>query len=754
MASEEDKLKQAQDEIDKLSRRLFILEDELRGVRSSRLIGGTIAARKLVRDDAPAFVKGLPRRSIGYTKNFVGLFLPYEQKRNLGSKKRRLLTSIRNKTGFSRKFDIFSGDRRGMKRVANERYNQDYILSVVIPYYNREATIDDTLQSLTQQTFINFETILVDDGSTEESSKTKLKEIKEKYESLNLTIIKQKNQGVAAARNNGIKKAVGKYIICLDSDDMLAPTYIEKCLIVLEPNPEISLVTTHRQDMGVFDNINKLIDYQPLGLRRDNMITTASAFTKDAFNRAGGFKSNIGYEDWELWLSMAEKGDWGYTIPEPLFHYRVALESRYVEDKNLHKQNIKTIENLHKNYISNVKAEISKRKQQPLLRYTTDTALINILDKDKYIKSKDNKPTILIAMSWMTFGGAETLVYNFCKALKDHYNFIFVTGLSSKNEWEYKFSELSDKIYHLPNLFLEKDLFSIGISHIINVHNVDILHVVHCGYVYEALPLIKENNPNTKTILTLFNDRVPDYVNNMKKYQSYLDIITVDSEAVGKSLTKQLNKDKNPQVIPNGIDVNKIFNPKLYERSKLRDGLDIKINEKAVFFIGRLSEEKNPDVFIKVAQRFAKSNENVKFFIVGDGPMYKECASLIHEYKLKSIRMLGYSADVAQYLAAADIMILPSSIEGFPLSILEAMSMEVAVVASSVGAISDVKHGQNGMCVSPGSVGDINTALSKLVSDENLLSSMKKAGRMDVKKLYSEEVLQKNYVKLYREVIK
>jgi glycosyltransferase involved in cell wall biosynthesis len=123
------------------------------------------------------------------------------------------------------------------------------LVSVIIPYYNRADTIDDTLESLLHQTFHGFETIVVDDGSSEQASVNKLKQISKEFPSVK--VLSQANLGVAEARNTGVKAAKGKYIICLDSDDVLDPTFIEKATLVLEAEPDIGLVTAYMQMFGV-----------------------------------------------------------------------------------------------------------------------------------------------------------------------------------------------------------------------------------------------------------------------------------------------------------------------------------------------------------------------------------------------------------------------------------------------------------------------------------------------------------------------
>jgi L-malate glycosyltransferase len=175
-----------------------------------------------------------------------------------------------------------------------------------------------------------------------------------------------------------------------------------------------------------------------------------------------------------------------------------------------------------------------------------------------------------------------------------------------------------------------------------------------------------------------------------------------------------------------------------------------------VLFVGRLSPEKNPDVFIDSAKQILKNNpsQKIKFFIIGDGIMRSDIEKEISKID-SDIKYLGYQKNIAKYLSLADVFVLPSSVEGFPLSILEAMSMNLAVIASNVGAIPDVlNHRKDGFIVEPGNSLDITKIINELNDDRMLLNKVKKAARLKVVKLYSNISLKNNYKKLYEDLTK
>lgn len=718
-------------ETDILTQRLLTAEDQLRDYHKSRLIGLAIRLRPLI-SKIYLLIKKVPRKLKSILKIIIKKIFP---------------DSFLLKLKYLLKLEWLVK----VVVVDNNIISEQVLLSVIIPYYNMGKTIDETLDSLKNQTYKAFEVIIVNDGSTEDFSVEKIRNIN--LDGLNAFVVNQKNQGVAAARNNGIKIANGKYIVCLDSDDILDATYLEKELLLLESNPICDIATTNMNIFGVRNGIYTQAAYDPYKLIHDNMVITAAMFPKKAWEQVGGYKSGIGYEDWEFWINLAENGYWGRLIPEPIFNYRTAVSSRYIDDQSKHELNISVIKNLHIKYDKIINR--INRNRYFNKKIIGKTPLINLQNSADYNYIKNNKPNILITMPWMTFGGAETLIYNFCREIKDDCNISFVTGLKSEHEWEYKFKEITNRIYHLANLFEDETVQLEFISNYIKTRHIHVLHVVHNGFMYSMLDELKTRHPDLKIIVTLFNDRV-EYFGQAIKHAKYIDMFVSDNQKVVSSYQEKTH-NKNASVIPNGVDCDTEFNPKLFNRSKQRADLGIDESDLSVFFVGRLSSEKNPNVFLDAVDDMLniKHEKNVKFFMIGDGVMKHEVEKHISKINNSNFEYLGYQTNIAKYLSAADVFVLPSSIEGFPLSILEAMSMGVAVVASNVGAIPDVVNDKkDGFIIKPGSSMEIVESIEILNSNRKLLNEIKKLSRVKIEKHYSNTVLKSNYNKLYKEILK
>ena len=194
-------------------------------------------------------------------------------------------------------------------------------VSVIIPCYKQAVFLPDALESLLKQTYRNWEAIVVNDGSPDNTE-----EVVRQYmqQDNRISYLPQQNQGVSAARNNGIKQAKGEFILPLDADDTIEPTYVEKAARILDANPQIGIVYCRARLFGAQTGEWKLPEFDPKEIIYTNCIFCSSLFRKSDFEKAGGYKEYMhhGYEDWDLWLSFLEHGLKVYRLDEFLFNYR------------------------------------------------------------------------------------------------------------------------------------------------------------------------------------------------------------------------------------------------------------------------------------------------------------------------------------------------------------------------------------------------------------------------------------------------
>jgi len=198
-------------------------------------------------------------------------------------------------------------------------------ISVIIPCYNQGAFLNEAVESILDQSFQDFEIIVVNDGSTDSFTIELLND----YDQPKTTVLHTGNQGLASARNNGIREAVGEYILPLDADDRIGPTYLEEAINVLEENSEIGIVYCEAEYFGERSGPWHWPRFEMGRMLADNIIFCSGFFRRKDWERVGGYNPNMiyGWEDWDFWLSILELDRRVHRIPKVLFYYRVTENS-------------------------------------------------------------------------------------------------------------------------------------------------------------------------------------------------------------------------------------------------------------------------------------------------------------------------------------------------------------------------------------------------------------------------------------------
>jgi glycosyltransferase involved in cell wall biosynthesis len=193
-------------------------------------------------------------------------------------------------------------------------------VSVVIPCYNLGEYLDEAVDSVFAQTFTDFEIVIVDDGSTDERTRTLLAN----YNRPGTRVVRTDNRGLPAAKNMGAAQTVGKYLCMLDADDRLDPSYMARSVAALDQDETLAFASHWLRTFGEEEK-----DWTPAAcdfpaLLDLNTVNGAALVRREALNAAGGFDESMreGCEDWDFWISLVARGFRGRIIPEVLFHYR------------------------------------------------------------------------------------------------------------------------------------------------------------------------------------------------------------------------------------------------------------------------------------------------------------------------------------------------------------------------------------------------------------------------------------------------
>ena len=275
-----------------------------------------------------------------------------------------------------------------------------------------------------------------------------------------------------------------------------------------------------------------------------------------------------------------------------------------------------------------------------------------------------------------------------------------------------------------------------------------IIYTAHGFYFHEGMPRVKYN-----TILKI------------EKYlaKCFTDFIFTQSEEDRRTALENNFVDESKILtIGNGVDVWGEFNPINIAKDKINElykEFNLNKNDKIVTFIGRLVKEKG---VIDLLEAFNNVNFNdgkkVKLIIVGDiaqNERDKDTKKKLEKYRDNSnVIFTGYRDDINSILYLTDVFCLPSYREGMPRSIIEAMAMECAVVATDIrGSREEVIDGKTGFLVPVNSINILSNKIKKLIEDDKLLHEMKIAGRRRAEELYNEKEVVKKQLEIFDKLL-
>lgn len=177
--------------------------------------------------------------------------------------------------------------------------------------------------------------------------------------------------------------------------------------------------------------------------------------------------------------------------------------------------------------------------------------------------------------------------------------------------------------------------------------------------------------------------------------------------------------------IANGVDTQR-FHPGVKRDAAWRRAHGVPVDAPTVGFVGRLSPEKGPEVFVRVAMLMQQTGPEAHFIVVGDGPMRAELGRMVQQLNLgHRVHFVGLQHDMPQVYAQLDVVVSTSHTEAMPFALMEAMSCGLPVVAPRVGGVPDlVAHGQTGWLTAPGADHEAAQLVESLLAQPDLRQQM------------------------------
>jgi len=268
----------------------------------------------------------------------------------------------------------------------------------------------------------------------------------------------------------------------------------------------------------------------------------------------------------------------------------------------------------------------------------------------------------------------------------------------SSSNWESRFSATFREPFQLWQL-PRRDRYA-GLLGYLREHRIELIYLTHSLWLYEHAARLKRDLPGLRIIDSLhvlepycFRGGYPDISAN-RFVHPHIDKSILISHHLRDYLIR--NYPVQPEklvVVHNGIDAEK-FLPR-GGGAAIRAELGLAPQDRLVGFIGRFTLQKRPLLFLEIARELCRRDPTVSVYMVGDGPLEAGIRQGVERYGLTGrLRTLGTRDDIPALLNATDLLLLPSAYEGAPLTILEALSVGVSVVASAVGAVAEYVTGQ------------------------------------------------------------
>ena len=192
-------------------------------------------------------------------------------------------------------------------------------VSIVIPCFGDGAFLGEAVASALAQDHDDVEVVVADDGSTDEATLASL----DHAEHRGARVLRLPHAGVSATRNAAIQAATGQYVLPLDADDLLSPTYAGQASAVLDAEPQVGIVGADTEIFGSHTGTRRPVLPQPVDWLVANQLPVSCAFRREDWLSCGGFAEDLAWgEDWHFWVRIVALGREVSLLPMIGLHYR------------------------------------------------------------------------------------------------------------------------------------------------------------------------------------------------------------------------------------------------------------------------------------------------------------------------------------------------------------------------------------------------------------------------------------------------
>lgn len=578
----------------------------------------------------------------------------------------------------------------GRKLYNNREYVETFpLISVIVPFYNSEKFIEQTIKSILNQTFPCYEILIIDDGSTNKMALEKLEQIKELDK--RIKVFHKQNEGLATTRDYGASKSDehARYLMFIDDDDLIEPTFLECGFWTLETNKDAAWAYSDSLGFGSIEYTwNKYFSSEKM--KKENDLISAALVRKTDFFLVNGYnlKEKAVNEDWNFWLKLLSKEKFPVHISFYGEWYRRKENGELQRSRENKERSLEIINNTAKGVTKEIKA-----KQYPYYNYNYELIEDNLknIEIPKRINKKDTI-NILFIIPWMVTGGADLFNLSLVKGLnKERYEITIISTEPNENVLRQEFENNENvRVYDLTS-FLDKRYWVAFVNYIIQKENINLIFNSNSKTGYSMLPYIKSMYPEIPILdyvhMEEWYNRNGGYSRYSSMYNSIIDKTMVCNGNSKKILEEHFKRNPDEvQTVYIGVDEEK-FNPDRYNKEELeKKYLGDTTNKKIISFICRISEQKRPLLFLEIIKKLKEKRQDFKVLVVGDGNLLgkmKEKAKKMN--LLEDIIFLGEIKNTGEIYKISNVTVNCSLKEGLALTSYESLSMNVPIVSSDVG---------------------------------------------------------------------
>lgn len=648
-------------------------------------------------------------------------------------------------------------------------HGKNPVISVIMGIYNCGDTLSEAIECIVHQTFSDWELIMCDDGSNDDTYEIAIS-YKEKYPEKIIVLQNEKNRGLNYTLNKCLKQARGKYIARMDGDDRCDRERFAIEINVLEKEPEIAIVSTDMEffdESGVWGKISHPEYPVPEDFVKESPFCHAPCMVKrEAYMKVKGYSVSdklLRVEDYHLWIKMYKCGYRGKNIHKCLYQMR--------DDRNAYSR--RSLKNrLNEYYVKRLAIKTFRLKKwnyllalRPIIVGLLPNCVYDKLHKGRLAKKESwksldmQKKKILFLIHDLGQGGAEKVLVNLVNNINRNEFDISVTVLfgGGINEQflkpDIKFKAVWPKMIpgnsKLMKLVSPKQLHKIVVK-----ENYDI----EVSYLEgpSARVISGCQNKNTKLISWIHGEqkslkKVSESFRSKKEakkcYEKFDQTICV-SETVKKDFCKLLNYQRPCCVLYNTVESNKIIEKSKEPVPELESDKFFKL-----IAVGSLKTIKGYNRLLHIIFRLKQENKKIRLYVLGIGPQEKELKEYVEKKGLKeNIIFLGYQTNPYKYVAKSELFVCSSFAEGFSTAATEALIVGTPVCTVNVSGMKEMLGEDNEYgIVTENSEEALYEGIKNIVDDPKKLKHYKRMAQIRGK-IFNTQITTEKVEKLFSEL--